>query len=472
MKLRPYQTEALNALEAEWQRGNANRLVVLLPTGMGKTVIFSNLITRHLKGNVGGKALVLVHRDELVTQAKEKIEHWNPGLNVGIVKASRNEVDNHVIVASVQTLGRSEARRQALGEVGLVIVDECHHAVANTYMATIKGLGGFKGTRIAGFTATLERSDDLGLGDVWQKVVYTREIKYAIDNGYLVKPKTKTVVLSELRLEGVRKTRSGDLSATELGKAMQDAHAPEAVAQAYRDHCPYKQGVVFAPTVALATEIAKAFTARRIPAAVISGDTKAEDRELIYHRTRRGQIQVLVNVMVLTEGFDMPQLEVAVIARPTASRALYTQMVGRVLRLNRGKTEALIIDVVGASVGKTDLKTCSSLAKTHRDAERRGGGQGGSAPPADAEVSYRIDISTGYMGRCAIVTRTEKRGGRTRHEVIARINHIRGTNLLQRAEAARRRHILAEFGFAHSNAPDLTRRVGSPRSERMRGTKQ
>lgn len=364
--LRPYQREAIDALYAQWGQGGRSRLAVLLPTGMGKTVILANLIKRERERSPGKKVVILSHRDELVTQAKEKVEDWNPGLNVGIVKANRNEIDADVISASVQTL-RSEKRRKAIENVGLIIIDECHHAVASSYMETVKFYGGFDGRcRVAGFTATLERNDDLGLGDIWEEVVYRKDIAYAIDNKFLVQPRTEKVRLQKLDLSSVAKVIGGDYSATDLGKAMHDAGAPKALAEAYIEHAGARQGVVFCPTVSLAREVCEAFNSAGIVAEVISGETPSGEREEIYAATRRGDVQVLVNVMVLTEGFDMPQLEVCVVARPTESRALYIQMVGRVLRLHPGKHEALVLDVVGASVGM-DLKSAADLSVTEEE---------------------------------------------------------------------------------------------------------
>lgn len=409
MTLRPYQREAIDALMRSF-RSDKRRQVVLLPTGMGKTVVIANLISTFRAANPNAKVLVLAHREELVTQAADKIASWNPGLSVGIVKARRNEIEAAVIVASVQTL-RSAKRREALGSVGLVIIDECHHAAAKTYLDIVRALGGFDGVPVAGFTATLERNDLLGLGDIWQGVAYRKDIAYAIEHGYLVAPQTIRVELQSLNLDGVAKT-GGDYSSAALGEAMHDAKGPSAIAAAFRIHAGARQGVIFAPTVALAHEISDALSALSVTNAVISGDTPSALREDIYAATRAKRVQVLVNVMVLTEGFDMPQLEVAVIARPTSSRSLYVQMVGRVLRLHPGKHRALVIDVVGASHGMTlasaaDLSTSSEAEAAKRDAGARAGAAG-----ANDRVSYSIKIVSRWFVWVAVVKRTQE--GRTR----------------------------------------------------------
>lgn len=369
LKLRPYQTEALDALDAGWAAGKT-RLAVVLPTGMGKTVVFAHLIDRQHRA--GRKALVLVHREELVTQAKEKVHSVAPDLTVGVVKAGRNEVDADVIVASVQTLARP-ARRAQLHDIGVVIVDEAHHAVARTWADVLEHFGCFAGTPAAGFTATMSREDGKGLGDIWEEVVVRKDILYGIKKGYLTDVRGKAVTVDGLDLGTVAKSR-GDYQDGQLGDALEAAGAGEVIAQAYVEHSADRQGVLFAPTVATARAFADDLNAAGIVTEVISGATPTEDRELIYKRYRAGEIQVLSNCMVLTEGWDAPWCSTAVIARPTQSAALYVQMVGRVLRPFPGKTDALVLDVVGVSQ-RHALKSIVDLTETKvtvRDGESLG----------------------------------------------------------------------------------------------------
>lgn len=369
LNLRRYQREAIAGIDAALAEGFL-RPAVILPTGMGKTVVFSHLIAR--EANAGRKVLVLVHRDELAEQAKAKIHSVSPDATIGIVKAQRNEVDADVIVASVQTLARPN-RREMIEGIGLVIVDECHHALAKTWREVLQHFGCFgldspvgetvysgSPTPAIGFTATLARGDGLGLGDVWQTVAYERDIEYGIEHGHLCDVRAQQVTIDGFDLATIAKTR-GDYQEGQLGDALISVNAGEHVAAAYAEHAGTRRGILFAPTVASAFHFSDALNEAGIVTETITGETSKEDRELAYKKFQTGDVQVLSNCMVLTEGFDAPWAEIAVIARPTQSAPLYTQMVGRVLRPFPGKDEALVLDVVGIA-GAHKLRTLKDLS--------------------------------------------------------------------------------------------------------------
>ncbi|MFF3060892.1 DEAD/DEAH box helicase [Streptomyces sp. NPDC057909] len=345
-KPRPYQTAAIQALTTGWSGPN-NRLAVVLPTGAGKTVVFSNLILEILASLNGRRALVIAHREELIEQAAAKIRAVCPELRVGIVKAERDEHhDVDVIVASVQTLAVAR-RREAIRDIGIVIVDECHHAAAPSYKTVLDHFGAWRGVPVAGFTATMTRTDG-GLADVWQDVVFTLDILEMIADGYLVDVRGKRVTVDGLDLDSV-KTRAGDLQDGQLGQALDDSGAAGVIAEAYTEHAADRPGVVFTPTVATAKSMSDAFNAAGLPAATVWGDMPKDDRTTVLKRYEAGDLQVLTNCMVLTEGFDAPWTSCVVIARPTKSAGMYCQMVGRGLRLHDGKRDALVLDVMGAS---------------------------------------------------------------------------------------------------------------------------
>lgn len=362
LTLREYQTEALAALDKGWSKGLV-RQAVILPTGSGKTVIFSELSKRaHAKRM---RPLILVHRDELVKQAAEKIHNAMPNASVGRVKAEHNGVDCDVIVASVQTLAR-ERRREQLTNIGMVVVDEAHHALAPTYRRIMEHYGSFsedgRGTPTSGWTATLARGDGNGLGDVWEDVAYEKDILWMIQHGYLVDVRGKAVTVDGLDLGTVARSR-GDYQDGDLGDALLSVGAGEVIAKAYHEHAEGRQGVLFAPTVASAYAFADDLNAAGIKTETIIGMTDLEERADIYDRFRNGDTQVLANCMVLTEGWDMPQTSCAIVARPTSSASLYIQMVGRVLRPWPGKQDALVLDVVGVA-GKHRLATLKDLNKS------------------------------------------------------------------------------------------------------------
>jgi len=176
-----------------------------------------------------------------------------------------------------------------------------------------------------------------------------------ISKGFLTDVRTRQVDLKALDLSSVKRTfaskttSAGDWQAGDLGRALMEAEADTAIARAYKEHARDRQGIVFTPTVETAYAAAKALVDAGITASVVDGELPREMRQLVYDKYRRGKTQVLVNCMVLTEGFDMPQVSCIVVARPTSSQGLYTQMVGRGLRPFPGKRDCLVLDLVGAS---------------------------------------------------------------------------------------------------------------------------
>lgn len=370
LKLRDYQRDAIDAVFEAWADG-MRRPAIVLPTGAGKTVVFSALIKQFRETAAGGprtdrdrRVMVLVHRDELADQAMAKIHAVAPHLTVGKVKAEARQVHADVMVCSVQTLARGKAIRQIRaeeqthGKVGLIITDECHHAAAPSYGKVYEA---FPDALQLGVTATMARGDRLGLGDVWEEVVYSRSVLWMMSKGYLSPVRAVQVQLAQLDTSSVKRS-GGDFQAGDLGRAMLEAEADKAIPRAYKAHADGRPGIVFTPTVATAVAVAEEMNAAGIVTAVISGETPKEERHRIYDDFRHGRVQVLSNCMVLTEGFDAPWAEVAVIARPTQSAPLYIQMVGRVLRTFPGKADALVIDLVGASSNK--LRTLVDLDPT------------------------------------------------------------------------------------------------------------
>jgi len=373
LKLRDYQRACLDAVHAAPREGT-QRPVVVLPTGGGKTVIFSHLaqefIASRTYADTGeafapARVLILVHRDELADQAMDKIRQIAPDLKPGKVKAQFNDVSAQVIVASVQTLAREKRMNQLLdaadvyGAFGLVIVDECHHAAAVSYRNILTAMGCYSGWTdpknpagngeciAVGFTATLARGDGQGLGDVWERVVYTRSVLNMIAEGYLTDVRGKAVTMDGLQLNSVKRS-GGDYQAKDLGDAFLDANGPQLVARAMHVHAAGRRSIVFTPTVAAAEAVRDELEEMRWASAVVSGATPREERLAHYDGFRTGRLKALVSCMVLTEGFDAPWADCAVIARPTRSAPLFIQMVGRVLRTWPGKTDALVLNIAGS----------------------------------------------------------------------------------------------------------------------------
>lgn len=382
LRPRPYQQEAVDATFAAWARG-VQRPALVLATGLGKTIIFAHTIARFVNEARGNRrVVVLVHRDELIRQAVDKLHSVAPHLHIGVVKAGENDTDAQVIVASVQTLAR-RSRREQVRDVGLVVVDECHHATAASYLDVLDHFGCFgSGALALGVTATMKRSDGTALGQVWQEVVYERDILWGIRHGYLVDVEGKRVVVDDMDMRAVR-TTAGDYRAADLGVAFEDSSAPQVIAKAYAEHSPDSQGVAFTPTVATAHALADVMSSAGTPARAVDGAMSPVERSQVMRGHARGDFQVLTNCMVATEGWDSPTTSTVVVARNTQSAGLYQQMVGRVLRPDpsRPAKRALVLDIMGVSarhslVGLTSLAGIDVAddetlleAKERRDAE-------------------------------------------------------------------------------------------------------
>ncbi len=348
LELRSYQRDAITAIhDAAW-RGR-RRVLVELPTGTGKTIVFATLITER-----GGRALVLVHRDELVRQAVEKMALVAPTAHVGVVKAERDEVEAAVVVASVQTLSR-EARLARLGrDFQTVIIDEAHHVVADSYVRILAhlGVGQPDGPLGVGVTATPQRADGQRLDD-WE-IVYRRELLEMIRHGYLANIRAVQVQLAADF--NALHVRAGDFVEREVEELLLSADAPRHAAMAYQEHAAGRKALVFTPTVMLAHEMAKAFESTGVRAEAIDGETPLGVRRETLRRFHRGETRVVANCGVLTEGFDEESVDCIVVARPTRSKPLYIQILGRGTRLYPGKPDCLVIDLVGAT-RRHDLMT-------------------------------------------------------------------------------------------------------------------
>lgn len=345
IKLRDYQEALVAAVETKLAAG-VDRQMAVLPTGGGKTVCFSEIIRRRQDK----PALILAHRDELLQQAADKLISVAPelGMSIGMVKAKHNEVGAPVVVASVQTLARQRRLEQLPKHFGTVIVDECHHAAADSYKRIIEYLDA---ELTLGVTATPERHDGRRLDKVFPEIVFARSIEQMIREGYLVAPRG-TKITVDVDLSEIKQT-AGDFQQDQLAEALEEAGAPGEVLQSWLEHGEDRKTLVFTPSVAMAHHTAEVFRQAGIKAEAVDGTTPKDERAQILHRLHTGDTTVVCNVGVLTEGFDEPSVSCIVLAAPTRSRARYTQIIGRGLRLHPGKTDCLVLDVVGTSDGMT-----------------------------------------------------------------------------------------------------------------------
>lgn len=328
MQLRPYQQECIDAIP------DHGKYLIQMATGLGKTVTFANIPLR-------GRMLILSHREELVRQP---LKYFTCKTGVEMAGESSSPMDE-VVSASVQSLSRRLERFDP-DAFDIVVCDEAHHAAANTYRRIFDH---FSPRLLLGFTATPGRGDKVRLDDIFDDIIFQRDLRWGIQNHYLSDIYCRRVNIG-FDLRNVH-TRLGDYAPGELEEAM-DGTA-DAIAEAYKEMA-VGATLIFAVSVKQAGEIAD-----RIPGAVVvTGETK--NRAAIIEAFTRREIPCIVNCMVFTEGTDIPLVETVIIARPTQSDSLYTQMVGRGLRLHPGKERLNLIDCVGVS-GKASLCTAPTL---------------------------------------------------------------------------------------------------------------
>ena len=316
--LRDYQVRALNRILAEFKGGIGSTLLVL-PTGTGKTVTFGH-VARHVV-DLGGRVLVLAHREELLAQAANSLA--TVGVEAEIEKAdqrARAWGDPGCVVASVQTMQGKRLKSWEPRHFTLIITDEAHHATAPTYRRIYDHL---EPAWHLGVTATADRLDKKNLGQVFQSLAFEYSLRDAILAGYLARLQ---IVRCETKVDlSAIKTTAGDLNSADIEEAIRP-HIEE-LTNAIRKEIGTRRTIVFTPDVGSAQATASALESLGIRAAAISGESR--DRASILADFRSGRCQALVNCNLLTEGFDAPFVEAVVLMRPTKSRSLYCQMVGR-----------------------------------------------------------------------------------------------------------------------------------------------
>ncbi len=377
---RPYQLEAGDKVEAAYFDQGLNRLLVKKPTGTGKTVWFAGLLKRpriaawlEARKGKGAKMFVVAHREELLDQAAAKIRAQNPGLMVDIEQGDRHANRfSDVVIASVPTLqatseGRRFRRLERLlkwHQPAIVVIDEAHHAAADTYrtalahmgflpmavasdkgnaeaatqddvVAMTQALAGWdrvapKDQLLIGVTATPNRTDAVGLGCVFQTIAYSYALKQAIEDGYLV-PIVPWAIETASSLDGVGVSR-GDFKQGELAEAVNTPARNRLGIEAWQLYAGDRPTIAFTVDVQHAIDLAEMWRGYGVKAAVISGKTPKDERRQILEDYRRGRVQVLCNCMVLTEGTDLPAASCIAHFKPTKSPTLYEQMTGRGLR--------------------------------------------------------------------------------------------------------------------------------------------
>jgi superfamily II DNA or RNA helicase len=355
-ELRDYQFAAVAAIRERLQ-SPPHRCHLALPTGTGKTRVAGEVARTVLEA--GGRVLVLAHRRELVEQLAEALSAAT-SVSAGVVMGARDAGQGRLVVACVATLRRAARLEQVMeaGPVSLVVVDEGHHATAtNSYGDILKGIAwnshktGKPMPQVLGLSATPYRLDGSPIEDVLGPCAFTRGLSDMVEAGWLAPLRWEGLQLPELTdvswVRVVRTAAGQDFEERGLAKVMAAGAAVRATTHQTAASLGTRRSLVFAVDVAHAQALAAGYRAAGLTAAAVWGAMPAQERTRTLADWRSGHIQVVTNCGVLAEGFDFPQLEALVIARPTLSPGLYLQMVGRVTRLAPGKTDGLVIDVAG-----------------------------------------------------------------------------------------------------------------------------
>ena len=336
MNLRLYQEEALNGVDKSWKE--YNRILGVAPTGSGKTIIFASVAEKRA---ADGRVLVLAHRDELIDQAIDKLHKARKIFAVKEKATDRASLDAGVVVASVQTLARLQRLERFSGtHFGTVIVDEAHHALANTYQ---KILAHFGAAKVLGVTATPDRGDTRNLGRYFEDVAFEISLIDLIRAGYLCPIKVQTVPVS-IDITEVS-TRAGDFSDEQLGAALEPVL--EELAEAIAAHAKGRKTLIFVPLIRIADQFAEILCRHGFAAEMICGTDS--DRAEKLSRFGKGETSILVNAMLLNEGYDEPSINCVICLRPTKIRSLYAQMVGRGTRIHPSKENLLLLDFLWIS---------------------------------------------------------------------------------------------------------------------------
>lgn len=334
MELRPYQAEAKAAVFEQWDKGTLKTLLVL-PTGCGKTIVFAKVAEDCVRQ--GYRVLILAHRGELLEQAADKIKK-STNLGCATEKAEQTCLGSwfRITVGSVQSMQR-EKRLSQFSEnyFNVIIIDEAHHCISDGYQ---KVLQHFPSAKVLGVTATPDRGDMRNLGEFFESLAYEYTLPKAIREGYLSPIKAMTIPL-QLDLSGVS-IQSGDFKAGDIATAL-DPYLHQ-IADEMMKYCRDRKTVVFLPLVKTSQKFKEILNEKGFKAAEVNGESK--DRAEVLEAFDKGEYNVLCNSMLLTEGWDCPSVDCVIVLRPTKVRSLYSQMVGRGIRLCEGKSHLLLLD--------------------------------------------------------------------------------------------------------------------------------
>lgn len=336
MELRKYQKEAVEASISNYIQGT-NRQLYVLPCGAGKTVIFVSIIKRYFDIVGSAKVVIVCHRDYLLEQAFDKLERLYPELSKGFHDWTKD--------ICLTTPIKAKNNRKLMENVDICILDESHHSTAPTYLNFLSPYFlKSKKKLLIGVTATPRRLDKQGLNKIFQKIVYQKSVGWMIEHGYQVHLIAKRINIGA-PLRGVYTHAAGDFSPGASYAVLKDPPITRKIVELYKKYLTDKKTIIFASNITHGDLLQRAFTKNEIECLMVSSKVTKEVRADRLTKFRLGEIKLMINVQILTEGYDDPSVEAVIVARLTASESLYTQMVGRAMRPHPGKKYGYIIDI-------------------------------------------------------------------------------------------------------------------------------
>lgn len=340
MKLYPYQKDCIDTILREFKSSNSQ--LIQLPTGSGKTVIFLHFIKEH-----ADRALILVPTLELIEQIQES------GDEILFSGAVRRHYSSTHTVQTFHSLACSKGSFALEHEFDYIIIDEAHHAAANTVSKFLNAYREkYPQTKFIGFTATPERKDKQSLLDIFGKITFQMNILDLVEQGFLCDLRgfrVRTGCVIDNRMQA-----NGDFKPLELRKLFSEDR-DRLILNSFIQKCKNKKTIAFCLNIDHSIALAKRFSDAGFTAEFIHGGMSLKDRKDVIERFRLGQTQILTNCQVLTEGFDEPSIEAMLLARPTKSKALYCQMLGRGLRIHKGKKDCIVIDFSDECINVCDF---------------------------------------------------------------------------------------------------------------------
>lgn len=335
-QLRPYQQAAIDKIKSAFVSGHT-RILVCSPTGSGKGVMLSNIINS--AAAKGSKVLFLVHRREILNQVSDYMDHYN--IRHGIIMAGDVYDPRHnVNLASVQTIVR-RMEHKVFDPADIIVIDEAHHSTSATYIKVIQA---FQKKLLLGFTATPCRKTGMGLGNLYDELVRVATIADLVHDGFLVPVRYYAPFTPDLKDV---KITAGDYNEKQLNMVMMQGQITKGIIENWQKYGENRQTICFTATVAHSVAVCETFRDAGISAEHIDGKTDISERNEVLARYRKGEVRVLCNCAVFTEGVDIPAISCVIMARPTKSLVMYLQCVGRGMRICEGKTDMILLDHAG-----------------------------------------------------------------------------------------------------------------------------